>query len=131
MYPFHKPFLSTLLVPSPCQVPPQKLSFSLPDGAIQGKCHHDNTLRHTWPRLGLKGLAFYVRKKAQLFVYTGEIRTFIQSQASSLGITFPPRIHLALGLASLTHEAGLVILFPQLLSPKSAATVETLATFKL
>lgn len=51
---------------SPLQVPPQKLSFSLPDGAIQGKHQHDNTLRHTWPRLGLKGLAFYVLKKSSV-----------------------------------------------------------------
>lgn len=36
-------------------------SSSIPAGAVQGKHHLQETLRHMWPRLGLKGPAFYAK----------------------------------------------------------------------
>ena len=34
-------------------------SFFIPSGATQGKHHHQETLGYMWPRLGLRGPAFY------------------------------------------------------------------------
>lgn len=78
-------------------------SSSIPDGAVQGKHHLQETLRHMWPRLGLKGPAFYVENfyKSSCFYKLGRQEGTPSNDILPPWelISFPSRIHLAWGLA--------------------------------